>query len=330
MEHALPFNEKLYELLLKKPIKAWTIEQLSNHFDCGVQKIIDGIATLKDEGKNFIVHNKTIELSKEIKKAAPLVIDQRHLSGKEVKFGFVTDNHLGSKYERLDVLNALYDIFKKEGIDTVYNAGNMIDGEKRFNRYDIHKHGAEEQVNYLIEVYPNIKGIKTYFITGDDHEGWYTQDFGIDIGRLIVNRASENGRSDLVYLGHMEHDVILKARRGEAILRIQHPGGGSAYAISYTTQKLIESLSPGEKPQILLIGHYHKAEMLYYRGVYAIQGGCTMDQSPFMRKKRIAAHVGGWIISFQQATHGAIARLKAEWIPFYDKTFYERPWKYQW
>jgi hypothetical protein len=49
-----------------------------------------------------------------------------------------------------------------------------------------------------------------------------------------------------------------------------------------------------------------------------------------MRKKRLAAHVGGWIVEFQQLPNGVIPRLRAEWIPFYDKNHYRKNWKYVW
>src|SRR3569623_651727 len=57
------------------------------------------------------------------------------------KFGVVADSHLGSKYERMDVLNDLYDRFAAEGITHVFHAGNWIEGEARFNRTDVHVHG---------------------------------------------------------------------------------------------------------------------------------------------------------------------------------------------
>jgi hypothetical protein len=127
----------------------------------------------------------------------------------------------------------------------------------------------------------------------------------------------------------MEADVILKASQGETILRVLHPGGGSAYAISYTSQKIVESYSSGEKPHILLDGHYHKAGYNYIRGVHVVQTGCTQDQTPFMRKKRLAAHLGGWIIEFSVDDQGAITRFKQEFIPFYDNGYYTK-WGYQW
>ena len=54
--------------------------------------------------------------------------------GVQQLYGITSDNHLCSKYARLDVLNAAYDHFERRGITHVFNAGNMIDGEKSFNK----------------------------------------------------------------------------------------------------------------------------------------------------------------------------------------------------
>ena len=108
-----------------------------------------------------------------------------------------------------------------------------------------------------------------------------------------------------------------------------HPGGGSAYAISYTAQKIVESLQGGEKPHFMLLGHYHKFNQGYPREVHTVQGGTTQDQTPFMRKQKIQAHVGFCIIRFHQAETGEINRFNVEWVPFYDKGFYEKGDKYR-
>lgn len=329
MKKETTFKEKVY-LVLKKTKRSFSLEELSVKFDCSESKIKTAIKQLEKEGKNILKLNDGVELTDHIDKSQPTVIPQGAMIGKRIKFGFVTDNHLCSKYERLDVLIALYQRFQAEGVTTVYNAGNVIDGEARFNKFDIHVYGMENQCNYFANMYPQVKGIDTYFITGDDHEGWYVQREGINIGKFMEQKAREHGRTDLHYLGHMEHDVILKAPKGQAVMRIVHPGGGSSYAISYTSQKLVESYSPGEKPQVLLMGHYHKMAFDFIRGVYVIQGGTTMDQSPFMRKKRLDAHVGGWICEYQQGMNGIIQSFKAEWIPFYGEDFYQNKnlWKY--
>lgn len=258
------------------------------------------------------------------------VIKPEEFFGARTRFGFVSDTHLCSKYERLDVLDALYDIFQREGVGVVYHAGNMVDGECRFNRFDLKAHGVEDQIRYFVEHYPRREGVKTYFITGDDHEGWWIQRESINVGQRIQDVARDAGRDDLIFLGHVEHDIVLKAPKGEARLRIIHAGGGSAYAVSYTSQKYVESLPEGEKPDVVLIGHFHKMEYYRPRGVVCIQGGCTQDQTPFMRKKRIKAELGGWIVELNQAPEGYINRVLLDDLRFYNRELYVRPWEYRW
>ena len=83
------------------------------------------------------------------------------------------------------------------------------------------------------------------------------------------------------------------------VLRVAllHPDGGTAYALSYKSQKIIEAWEGGSKPHIIGIGHFHKAEFMpRYRNVKAIQAGCFQNQTPYMARKALAAHVGGWIV----------------------------------
>ena len=241
------------------------------------------------------------------------------------RFGVIGDNHLCNKHSRLDVLNAAYDHYEREGITEVFNTGNWIDGEAKFNRTElIVRPGMDAQLEYLIENYPQRKGITTRYIAGDDHEGWYQQREGIEIGRRLQQSAEDAGRTDLKYLGYGECDVKLVVPGGSACMRVVHPGGGSAYAISYTDQKRVESYQGGEKPQIELVGHYHKFNYGYPREVHTVQCGCTTDQSLFMRKKRLQAHVGFVVVNLDQATNGTITRFSVEWFPFFDRGYYER------
>ena len=44
--------------------------------------------------------------------------------GETIRFGLLSDTHLGSLYERTDVLNLAYKLFADEGIKNVYHAGD--------------------------------------------------------------------------------------------------------------------------------------------------------------------------------------------------------------
>lgn len=247
------------------------------------------------------------------------------------KFGFTSDNHLCSKYSRLDVLNDLYDHFERQGVDRVFNAGNWIDGEARFNMHDLLVHGMDRQVRYLAENYPRRPGITTYAVAGDDHEGWYCQRDGVDIGRYAERVMREQGRQDWVDLGYMEAYIrLVNAKTGQScMLHVMHPGGGSAYAISYTVQKIVEGYDGGDKPAVLLAGHYHKLGYNLVRNVHCIQTGTTEDQTPFMRKKKLSAHVGGGIIELtQDEVTGAIKSCKVEFFNYFVRDYYNNRWSH--
>jgi hypothetical protein len=244
-------------------------------------------------------------------------------------FGATSDNHLCSKYSRLEVLNDLYDRFERAGVQAVFNAGNWIDGEARFNKHDLLVHGMDNQLAYLASHYPRRGAIKTYAVAGDDHEGWYAQREGVDIGRYAELKMRDAGRDDWVNLGYMEaHVRLVNANTGAAsVLAVVHPGGGSAYAVSYTVQKIIESLDGGEKPAVGLYGHYHKLACVNVRNVWTIQTGCTQDQTPFMRKKKIDAHVGGVVLGLEQDPDtGAITGCSPQLVRFFVKGYYQGRW----
>jgi hypothetical protein len=254
-------------------------------------------------------------------------IDMSKYKSVEIPMGFIADTHLGSKYERLDVLESLYDRFAEYGVQDVYHGGNWIEGEARFNRQDIVAHGIGGQVAYFCRNYPARPGIKTHIISGDDHEGWYVQREGVNIGKLMESTAKDEfKRHDLIDLGYIERDIELTQAGGSAVLRVAHLGGGSTYAHSYTAQKYVESLQGGEKPKIVLAGHYHKFSYNYPREVHVIQPGCTEDQTPFMRKRKIQAMVGGCVAWVTQNELGIVTSFKLEWLPYYDKKFYAYKW----
>jgi len=241
--------------------------------------------------------------------------------GGQATFGFVTDTHLCSKFARLDVLEAAYDRFDAEGISVVFHAGNLVDGESKVNHHDLLVHGLADQAQYVLDNYPERDGVATYYIDGDDHEGWWRQREGIEFGRFLELEARAAGRNDLNYMGY---DVELHATKGSSILRVMHPGGGSAYAMSYAPQKIVESFQGGEKPAILLLGHFHKHDTCYPRNVFVVQGGCCQDQSTFMRKKKLEAHVGFCIIHVEMDEIGGISRFRHEFFPFYDRKYYQK------
>lgn len=316
-----PAEPSLLERLKKGPVydeATWTIQELR---------------ALEEQGHNIHLRAGALHLEKDVQPAfiGGPVFEYVSRPDNTFVFGATSDNHLGSKYERLDVLEGLYDFFAEQKADRVFNAGNWIDGEARFNKFDLHTHGMDAQLAYLAKHYPTRPGLTTYAVAGDDHEGWYGQREGVDIGRYAENVMRNAGRQDWVNLGYMEaHVKLVNANTGKSsMLAVVHPGGGSSYAVSYSIQKIIESLDGGEKPAVGLYGHYHKLWAGNIRNVWCLQTGCTEDQTPFMRKKKLEAHVGGALVKlWQDPETGAIERFQPELIRKFNRGFYNHRWNH--
>jgi hypothetical protein len=244
-------------------------------------------------------------------------------TGDWVRHGLVADTHLCCKEQRLAELHTQYDLFVREGITTVFHAGNIIDGYiPRINGESVFETTIDGQAQYVVDNYPSRPGITTYFITGDDHESWFAP--GFNIGGYIGLLAKNQGREDLVYIGHVEADVEIKSGKASTLIKIQHPGGGSSYARSYTGQKQVEALEGGEKPAILIQGHYHVSNYMQERNVHVIGLPGFQDQTIFARKKRLRMEVGGAILEFKiNPEDGAVTRCRVEFTRYFTRGYYK-------
>jgi hypothetical protein len=102
-----------------------------------------------------------------------------------------------------------------------------------------------------------------------------------------------------------------------------HPGGGTGYALSYRPQKIIEAMEGGEKPAVLLLGHYHKLDAGIVRNVCYVQTACGQDQTPFMAQKALEAHVGGVLVEIEQDPEtGAIIEFNPRLRRYFNRAYY--------
>lgn len=299
----------IHESVLKLTEKEIELHTICERIGISERQLAATIEDLRDSGFVFTEYDGKIKLSKTVI-PQDNIHEEKWDGSKIIRFGAVSDVHFCSKYQQRTHLETLYDIFRREGITTVYNAGDLTDGFKMRpgHEHEIFVHGADDQEQYVIDNYPKREGIVTKLILGN-HDGSHIKNGGHDIGVPIAK-----ARPDMEYLGMYNAKVYLTPN---CVLEINHPLDGASYALSYTLQKYIDSMSGGEKPNILLNGHHHKAMYIFYRNVHAFEAGTLCAQTPWMKGKRIAAHVGGWIIEVHVNDDGTISRCKGEFIPFY-------------
>lgn len=287
-----------------------TMDELIDCTGLTERMIAAGLEEMSEQGLNITCIDGVYQLRKD-KGLSENKHKQDWSGDKTITFGVVSDTHMGSIYEQLTFLNELYDIFQQRKISEVYHAGDITEGDysgRQGHIYERHKHGADQQVDYVVKNYPRREGVTTYFI-GGNHDATHLRNGGVDILRMIDRR-----RDDMINLGWDNAKINLTPN---CILEMNHPLGGSAYAYSYRLQKYLEVVGEKDKPSILIQGHHHKA-IYYYewtKNIHAFEAGTTQAQSAWMRNKRLSSHVAGWVITVQVDESGTIQHLIPELIP---------------
>lgn len=247
------------------------------------------------------------------KKYIPKKID---FPDNHIKFGAFSDAHMGHKDYRPDVLMKMILDGKKQGIEFWVNAGDTMEGMsgREGHIYELDYLGYSAQMDFFVNQFKRFR-IPIYSIEAQgSHSGWYKNkgNMGLNIGEEMERRSKH-----YKFIGYDEQDIILD---NGLKIRLRHPGGGTAYAISYKMQKHILSMSGGKKPHVLIQGHFHKMNHMFYRNIHGFDAGCLCDQTPFMKKLDTPAHVGYWIldVNMYRNKKRGVERVDSQFVPFYE------------
>ena len=290
--------EKFKQYLQKK--KKPYVNQIC--VDLGLQEyeVYGLVEMLKNEGYLYdIIDGKIIKV-KPIKESELYQIPNNldHL-----KLLLISDTHLASKYDRLDILNYLYDEAGKKGINYVLHSGDLTEGlsGRPQQLYELKEASYTGQRDYVIDKYPKTD-IPTYVIAGN-HDQWWIKQCGADICRDI-----SNNREDLIYLGSDCEDLKI----GKLRIRLYHGTGGGAYAKSYKLQKYLDSVPMEERPHILQTGHIHQAFYMKQGNTHCFQTSCLQDQTPYERSKGLSNDKSCWWVDVYMDNKGNPVKINQE------------------
>lgn len=284
MEKEKPELDK-YLLNQKKPFR---IEDVAKKFEVTTPEVKTVIDSLIGNGFRFVQEDDCWAKSKSTPPSTQFDA-RRMFSHGLLHFGLVSDTHLGSKHERLDELNAMYDTFKSAGVKVVFHVGDITDGTGVYpgQEFEVNQFGQQAQIDYTIENYPKRNGITTVFITGNHDVRAYERG-GADPGKQIAR-----ARGDLKYIGQYDANVRMADK---VSLELMHPNGNQAYALSYKSQRDINNRSPEDLPNILAYGHYHTSFYMHYRGMDFVQVPCFKGAGNFEKRLGMNPTIGGWVI----------------------------------
>lgn len=240
----------------------------------------------------------------------PSTYEADYIGADHLRIGIISDTHFGSKWTQYSSLRNFYEVCGAAGVTDIYHAGDLDDGSDKMHVgvvYEHHVVGGDAHIDNIVANYPHIDGITTHFITGN-HDASFGKAAGINIGLLISER-----RQDMHYLGR---DIAHVQLTPNCKLELRHPGDGSAYALSYKLQKLVETYDWDDHPSIVVAGHYHKYVTLYHRGILLMHPGCFQGLTDYMRAKLGYAAIGGVILDIALDADGRMVAATPTWVPY--------------
>ena len=297
--------------------KERTCDEVCSHFGLNILEFGCIINRLKQTGINILVSGFGED-------ATILNLDERNLNGdniytidigdeREFNALVISDPRLGSRYQQLSRLNFSYLEAYRNGFDKAILLGDITEGLYSLkNQYHdtLFLDTTEKQVEYVINNYPYIEGMKTYFITGDQ-DMTHTAKNGINIGRLISLE-----RDDMVYLGDMRCTLNVKKMK----ILAQHLKIGKfdrSKTISLKPQDAIYAMRSEEDADIILDGHLLSSEQLTERGMREIAVPSLVATTPRIRKSAIPHNVGFVLLRTNLTKDGKFNDMEATFAPFY-------------
>lgn len=290
--------DKLKYLINKKK----SLQEICGELELKEYEIIGLIYLLKEEG--FLadyINGEIVKLKKPIKQDD---VYQVPAKSENLKLCLISDTHLCSKYDRLDILNYIYEKADKKGIKHILHSGDFTDGRSKRPEhvYELKEHSYEGQVDYCVEKYPKVEGIKTYAIQGN-HDDWWYKSTGSEILKSIAKQ-----RDDIVYLGSGYADIKI----GKIKVRLFHGKAGQSYAKSYKIQKYLDSISQNDLPQILQTGHIHQSFYMKQDNTHCFQTSCLEDLTPFAKSQGLENDKSCWWLDIESDSKGRIYNIEME------------------
>lgn len=265
-------------------------------------EVIGLVKLLHEQGENIDYVNGEI-----IKLRCPVRENDIYLvpaDSEYLKLCLISDTHLCSKYDRLDILNYIYEKAEKNGVKHILHSGDFTDG--RSNRpehvYELKEISYDGQVDYCVDKYPKSQLIKTYAIQGN-HDNWWYKSTGSEIIRSIAKR-----RDDIVYLGTDYADVKI----GKVKIRMFHGSGGAAYSKSYKLQKYVDTIAIKDMPHILQTGHIHQSFYMKQDKTHCFQTSSLEDLTPFAKSIGAVNDKSCWWLDIYCDSKGNILSIQME------------------
>lgn len=301
--------EKAFKLIKQNPMKPAELAKRFNLDVDGLQDLMDDLMNSRAAIKfhqGYLVFDKNAPTPDAITHKIDLFKDEGW-----VKWGVISDQHICSIHEQLDLLHGFYKICEEEKVQGVISGGDFTTGNGTVYKgqtQDLKIIGEDKQINYACSVYPEAP-FPTYTISGNHDLDLYKQ-CGSDILQKICEK-----REDIIYLGKMQAQLV---QDGISIM-LKHGEGGLGIVRSHKPQKILDSMKVEDICDITVLGHWHiNLYMPSYRDSHIILPGCFEAQSDYLVRKSLVPDVGGVILHLKIADVDGVKKIVRHKVDFID------------
>ena len=223
-----------------------------------------------------------------------------------IKICFVSDLHLGSLYDRPDILRWIYRECEKREINSIFCSGDYTDGyyPRRPNYSKNQKvSGFKETLEYVLNIHPYSRYVNFYTVAGN-HDKTFKDSDNKDICEEVAQR-----RNDIIYLGQDTADVNL----GDIDLRIYHGYGEAKKSYFERVKKYYDSIE-GNKPDLLQMGHIHHSFYTSFDQTHIFQTASITDQPPFVGNSDLGLERSCWFVEIEYDEFGNVTKVIPELV----------------
>lgn len=189
--------------------------------------------TYFSDGKILVKLNKSLNFNPESNTIRINVKDR------VLRAVFISDLHIGSIYERPDLLKVVFNYMKRHDIHTLFNGGDVIENVYEDRQDILRNKTAKAQARKVLRIHPAMADIVSYNLYGN-HDYKSITDQGFDVARYLEDR-----RYDLVSLGY-----------GTAIIKLKD----DAIAITHDLSRSRKKKELPDNVTIVFKGHSHKSK----------------------------------------------------------------------
>ena len=307
-------NQELIEKLLKYLEKVKTLDQVCKALDMNEYEVLSLVRQIREQGVNIVRETKDdgIYLFNQGDRTLSEESVQRFKTDNlnQFKFIAISDTRLGSKSQQLSILNDIYKKGHDMGYDKVIHCGNISSGIYALTNIDAGNNFLDDsgrQIDYIAEVYPEIEGMETYFITGK------LDDQHIKKNKINIGKRLADLRSDMIFLGDNLANVYIDKAR----MQVMNSKLAKTYTVSYRPQQQVDSFRSEDKPDILLFGGLLQMDKLNYRHVQCLSVPSVCATTREMNEKRYSNTVGAWYVTVVTDDKGNFVTLDTLGSPYY-------------